>query len=190
MKLLKRSLTALSLLLIVSTANSAVVELTKGSLDALKGQSVVNMQYDFSNLTVNGYPTLDEYITFKKKKYEEYHKGQKSGEEWYKNWLYDRENVLIPRLEDVFNKKMAKCAVTGKKSPEAKYTLIFKISHYVESNAGWPYFIGYTSMYEAKVFLVETAAPETKLATIRADYLNEVGDLGGSVGNLICKYLK
>lgn len=190
MKTVQKIALVVCLITMSISSKASVVELTKGSLDALKGVSSVNIQYDYSALTVNGYPTIDEYITFKKKKFEEFHKGAKKGDEWYTNWLIDRTDVMQPRMEEVMNRKMEKCGMIAKKDPAAKYTLIVKITHYLESNAGFPYFIGYLSMFEAKVYLVETAAPDVKLATIRADYLNEIGDLGGSIGNLICKYIK
>lgn len=190
MNIFKKNILFISFLLFCQFSNASVVELIDGSLNVLKGNNLVNVQYDFSDLIVNGYPTIDEYVAFKKKKFEEFHKGAKTGEEWYKNWIYDREHVMIPRIEDVLNKKMEKCGIAAKQNAGAKYTLIIKINHYIESNAGWPYFIGVVSMFEAKIYLVETAAPEKKLAYIRADYCNEVGDLGGSIGNLICKELK
>ena len=88
------------------------------------------------------------------------------------------------------NKKLGKCGLEVKQNSGAKYTLIVKITHYIETQTGFPYFIGIPTMFEAKVYLVETSAPQTKLATIRADYLRDVGDMGGSIGNLICKNLK
>lgn len=190
MKAINKIVILICLITLGQVSNAAVVELTSGDLSPLRNAGVVNIQYDYSKLTVNGYPTIEEYITFKKKKFEEFHKGAKKGDEWYQNWLFDRTDVMQPRLQEVMNRKMEKCALVAKQDPSAKYTLIIKITHYLESNAGFPYFIGYLSMFEAKVYLVETANPEVKLATIRADYLNEVGDLGGSIGNLICKYLK
>jgi hypothetical protein len=190
MKIMKKiSLLALFMLAGFSI-KASVVELTSGDLGALRGSSEVNLVYDFSALTVSGYPTLDDYIAYKKKKYEEVYKGEKKGEEWYQNWLANRNDVFIPRFEDVLNKKLGKCNITARQKSSARYTLIIKVTHYIETNSGFPYFIGAMSMFEAKVYLVDSSAPETKLATIRADYLNEVGDLGGSIGNFICKMLK
>lgn len=190
MKTIKNSSICLLILLFAQIAKAQVIELTEGSLSAIKGSALVNVQYDFSKLTVNGYPTIEDYITYKKKKYEEFHKGTKPGSEWEQNWKVDRETVMIPRIQEVMNRKLEKCGMSTQLNASAKYTFIVKITHYLESNAGFPYFIGYVNMFEAKVYLVETANPDKKLATIRADYLKDVGDLGGSIGNLICKLLK
>lgn len=189
MKSFKKIALLLMLVLGGKAASASVVEVTSGDLSLLKGAGVINIQYDYSKLTVGGYPTLDDWIAYKKKTYET--RSGKSGDEWYKNWINSRDNVMVPRFEDVMNKKLAKSKLSvAQNTQSAKYTLVVKLTHYIEDNVGWPYFIGVMTMFEAKVYLVETQKPETILATIRADYLPEVGDLGGSIGNLIVKYTK
>lgn len=187
---MKKILSLFFMLFFVAKINASVVELTSGDLSLLRGAGVVNIQYDYTGLTVSGYPTLDDFVAFKKKKFEEKNPG-KTGDEWYKNWIYNRENIMIPRFEDVLNKKLAKAKLSvAQNTTTAKYTLVVKMTHYIEAQAGFPMYIGIPTMFEAKVFLVETAKPDVILATVRADYLKEIGDLGGSIGNLIATYAK
>lgn len=200
-----RVFTSLFFLLLSIPSNGSVIQLTSGSFDSLRGSSLLNLQFDFSSLTVSGYPTLEEYIRFKKKKYEQTFPGAK-GEDWYINWLNERESMTIPTISNGLTNKLKACRLSAKKNTDTKYTLIVKVMHYNDAknkntstltiapgaggglNVGT--YKGLTSMYEVKVFLVETAFPEKILATIRADYYNDLGELGSSIGNLICKLLK
>lgn len=120
-----RFIIVLTLVGLCSVCNAQRISQKSGGVDALKGQSVVNVEYDYSEFGVGKFATEKEYIA---KKVEEYNsKEAGKGDSWKESWVKSRENRYEPKFEELFNKGMEKKGmevVKGKK--DAKYTLIVR----------------------------------------------------------------
>lgn len=117
----------------------------------------MNVQYDYSDMSVGKFKKEEEYI---KKKKEEYNsKDEGKGEKWEADWIKDRKERFEPNFEELFNKH------GGTKIgnfPKAKYTMILKTTftepgfnvHVMRKNA----------MINAEAWIVETANPGNVIA--------------------------
>ena len=83
MKILKIA----SLLLFISVATGIVhaqrVRLADGKLDFLKGQSAVNIEFTYDNMSVGKFNKEDDYIISKKDEYNKKEPGR--GDNWAKS---------------------------------------------------------------------------------------------------------
>lgn len=92
----------------------------------LKGQTKINIEYDYENLHVwKRNQTEEEYVGIKVKEKNEKQAG--TGDTWKVNWEKAREERYKPKFEELFNKVLEKASVTaGAGVSGAKYTLIVK----------------------------------------------------------------
>ena len=142
-------------------------KLKSGDPKVLKGQSLVNLHFDYSKVAVGKFKSEGEYIANGIE--ERNRKKAGSGDEWAEKWKSDRKEKFEPVFRDEFNDVLQGFDVKGKTDAvEAKYTLIcyttfiepgFNASMAI-SFAKQPAFIDMT------VELVETSKPGIILATI------------------------
>ena len=142
-------------------------KLKSGEAKVLKGQNLVNLQFDYSKVAVGKFKSEDEYMASGIA--ERNKKIAGSGDEWAEKWKSDRKEKFEPAFQDEFNDALKSFNVKGKSGAvEAKYTLIcyttfvepgFNASMAV-SFAKKPAFIDMT------VDIVETSKPGTIIATI------------------------
>jgi hypothetical protein len=179
-------------------------KLKSGSFSDLKGQSELNLQYDYSNLKV-GKKAEADYV---KEGIEERNKKKEgSGEVWAQAWVNDRDTRYEPMFEKNINGSIGKCGLTAKENAtNAKYTLIIRIT-FIEP--GFQSGVGVSKPAYINILadLVETANPGTVLGTIdypKIESVNMMGydfdtgsriqscfDRGGDgLGKAICKMLK
>jgi hypothetical protein len=111
---------AILLLLISSLAIAQRVEVTDGSLDALKGIKKMNIRYDYNDMSV-GKKSEKDYVDEKTDAYNKKEAGK--GDKWAKDWKADREGRYEPSFEEGFNKNGD---IQVGYNPKEKYTLIFK----------------------------------------------------------------
>ena len=92
----------------------------------LKGQTKINIVYDYSDLHVwKRDKTEKEYVELKVKEKNEKEAG--SGDKWKVNWEKARDDRYKPKFEQLFNKTLAKYSVTGGEGLKgAKYTVTVK----------------------------------------------------------------
>ncbi|MBO9733109.1 MAG: hypothetical protein J7623_30995 [Chitinophaga sp.] len=129
MKLIPRTLSLVTLLAIGVSASAQKIKLVEGSLGVLKGQTQMNVIYNYDSLGVGKFANEADYI---EKKVTEYNKKEPGrGDSWVKAWKSDRARRFEPKFNDLFNEygdlKLGK-------SKKAKYTLILKTT-FVEP--GW-----------------------------------------------------
>ncbi len=132
MKAIKLFTTTLALVLITSSlfAQKPVVE---GKLNFLKGQKVINVQYDYDRMSVGKYKDSKKYVAEKVKEKNKDEAG--SGNEWKRKWIDDRESRFQPKFEELINKYLADKGVKVVPNAEdAEYTLILKTTH---TEPGW-----------------------------------------------------
>ena len=198
----------ISILLLIGlffTAGGSIFaqKIKSGSLDALKGQNIVNLQYDYSDMAVGKFKQEADYVA---KRTEDMNKKEAgSGDKWAEAWVNDRSARFHPMFEKNFNGKASQCGITGKEDPSAEYTLIIK-TIFTEPgyNVGISRMNAYINMI---VELVKTSDPTNILAEIEYKKVQSVNmggydfDTGGriqscydragdGIGKLVCKAIK
>lgn len=153
---------ALTLLLVLSATivKAQKVKLESGNLKALASVSAINVEYDYSQMSVGKYKKEEDYISRKKADYNKKEEGR--GEQWEQAWIADRSNRFQPQFEELFEKHSGKEIGAY---PEAKYTMIFKTTR---TEPG--YNIGISrknAEIDAIVYIVETANRNKVIATFR-----------------------
>jgi hypothetical protein len=94
-----------------------------GSLDFIKGQQVILVKYDYSNIGVGKFDKEDDYITQKVADYNKKEAG--TGDKWKEGWFNDRQTRYAPKFEELFNKGMeSKNLKCSQNASEAKYEMI------------------------------------------------------------------
>jgi len=176
-------------------------KIKSGSLSSLKGQSTVNLQYEYGGLKVGKLAEAD-YI--KKGIVDRNKKQAGSGDTWAEAWQNDKSARFQPMFEKNLNAKLGGCGLTVKENAtDAAYTLVVHIN-FIEP--GFQSGVGPSkpAMVNMVVDLVETSNPGTVVGAIdypkiqsvnMAGYDFDTGsrimscfDRGGdSLGKFICK---
>jgi hypothetical protein len=153
----------------------AQVKLVSGDVKVLKGQAVVNLQYDYSKMAVGKYKTEKEYVD--KRVAEMNKKKPGDGDRWATEWVSDRADKFQPLLEKNLNQHLQKSNVTCKENAtDAKYTLII---HTLYTEPGYNVGVSRMNAYiKVQVDLVETANPGTILASMMLKKENSVNMMG------------
>src|SRR6056297_966360 len=105
MKLVKILLAGL-LIMGVSTTKAQKINIVEGDLGFLKGESVVNLEYDYSDMSVGKFENEEDYIAKKKTEYNEKEAGR--GDKWEESWVEDRGTKFQPMFEELLNKYTGK----------------------------------------------------------------------------------
>jgi len=171
----------------------------------LKGQSLVNIQYDYSKMKVGKYENEEAYIadgTADRNK-----KKAGSGDEWATKWRTDKEERFQPMFEKNFNGKINDCGLAGKpNATDAPYTIIVRVTGLeqgFQSGVG----VSKPAYINLVVEIVDSKAPDKALAVIeypKCQSVNMMGydydtgsrvmscfdRAGDDIGKLICKNLK
>jgi hypothetical protein len=118
---MKKLLTLSTLLLLAfsGTLRAQKIKVTEGSIDAIKSETSLNIEYTYDSMKVGKYDHEADYVA---KKTEEYNKKEAGkGDNWAKSWVDDRKYRFEPKFEESFTENSGKT-----KDKSAKYTLIFK----------------------------------------------------------------
>lgn len=95
-----------------------------GDLSFLKGQTELNIKYDFSDFQVGGFASEGEY---KKKKIKEYNEKEKGrGDTWENSWERDKKERFPNKFEELFDKGLTGKIHAAQNNEKATYTLIIK----------------------------------------------------------------
>jgi hypothetical protein len=132
-----------------------------GSVAVLKGQTTLNVEYDYSNFGVGKFENEADFVS---KKVEEHNaKEAGKGDEWKEGWISARENRYEPKFEELFNKgaeKLGLKVVGGDKT--AKYTLIVRTTFLEPGfNVG---VMRKPASVNFEFDIVETASPSKKVS--------------------------
>ncbi|TSA25676.1 MAG: hypothetical protein D4R67_09615 [Bacteroidetes bacterium] len=150
-------------------------KIKSGSFAALQGQTVVNLEYDYSNMAVGKFKKEADYVA--KRTADMNKKEAGSGDTWAQAWVNDRSARFHPMFEKNFNGNADKCGLTGKEAAsDAKYTLIIR-TIFTEPgfNVGVTRQNAYINML---VDLVETADPGKVLGSIEYKNVQSVNMMG------------
>ena len=172
MKLKKLLLTTL-LTGIVASGFSQKITILDGSLAPLKGEKILNIEYDWSGISVGKFPKEEDYIAKKTSEYNEKEAGK--GDNWANSWNGDKTGRFQPEFENLFNKYTGKLGLYLGNEKTSKYTAIVKTT-FIE-----PGFNVYVTKKPASVDLlikiVETDNKDNVVATIVSK-----GNLGRTYG--------
>ena len=136
------------------------VKVTEGSIDAIKGETSINLEFTYDNMKVGKFDHEADYIA---KKTDDYNKKEAGkGDTWAKAWVDDRKYRFEPKFEELFTEYSDKT-----KDKNAKYTLIFKT---IFTEPG--YNVGVmrkNAKIDAIVLIVETANRNNVVAKLTVD---------------------
>lgn len=152
-------LLSLSFVLTTCIFSQSFAQKTKvyeGNFKALKGETMVNVEYDYSNTSVGKFDKEQDYLDEKVQEKNEEESG--SGDSWLIKWKSDREERFEPKFEELMNEYLSKDGVKVGKYPDAKYTLILKTTH---TEPGWNVGVMRKSAHiNADIWLVETGSED------------------------------
>jgi hypothetical protein len=129
MKTLKISLVlALAVSLGGATGWAQNIKLQSGSLDFLKGETSLNVEYVYEGLSV-GKMAEPAYIAEKVAELNKKEAGK--GDAWLVSWKSDRQERYQPKFELLLNKQFTekKIALNAGAHAEAKFTLVLKTTN-------------------------------------------------------------
>lgn len=146
----------------IAAANAQKVVSTSGDLSFLKGQTELNVVYDYSTLEVGNFPSEQSY---KDKKIADYNKKEAGrGEKWSESWDRDKTVRYPEKFEELINKGLSKNGIhVAQNNEAAKYTLIVK-TRFIEPG----YNVGVSSM-PASVNLDYIFVEKDNTATVLAN---------------------
>lgn len=106
--------------ILVFTSYSQKIAQKSGSLDPLKGQTIVEVQFTYNDMTVGKMSEVD-YI--QRKKDEADKRDGDGGEKWLGAWISDRANRFEPKFVLLFN-KYSKALQTVENNEAANYIML------------------------------------------------------------------
>lgn len=118
---------------VMNTVSAQKVVTKSGNLKPIKGQKVVNVAFDWSEITIGKKNmTEDEYIKYKTDQKNEKEAG--TGDDFEEKWTADKEKFYYPKFIELLNEGVDAYNMTFKEGAEAEYTLTVKVKHFDE---GW-----------------------------------------------------
>ncbi|HNX87264.1 MAG TPA: hypothetical protein PKN12_10075 [Bacteroidales bacterium] len=165
----------LAAVFILSASNLFAQKIKSGDVTVLKGQTLINLRYDYSDMAVGKYKSESDYVANRTQDMNKKQSG--SGDQWAQSWVNDRAARFQPMFEKNFNGKLEEVGVTAKEgASDAKYTLILRT---VFTEPGFNVGVTRRNAYiDVMVDLVETAQPDKVIATIEMKGLQSVNMMG------------
>jgi hypothetical protein len=183
----KSFLIIISLLLTPSISIFAQCRLTSGDLSVLKGQSNVNLTYDYSHMATGKFKSDSEYVASKTKDMNKKKAG--SGDDWAVKYKSDRESRFQPAFERNINMLVEHVQLFFRENANnAKYTMIVRTTFLEQGGfnpTGFgPRHSGYISLV---VDIVESSNPSKTIASIemKKEEGHSMGDLDVDTGTRI-----
>jgi hypothetical protein len=133
------------------------VELLRGDLRVIKGQTSFNIKFDYDSILVGNTPEKS-YLEEKRRAWEAREPGK--GDAFVKQWFADRQK----RYEPAFIANFEHFCRAKLNDPQATYTLILK-THTMEG--GWDVGVStHSGEISGELWVVETAAPDHVVARV------------------------
>ena len=153
-------------------AQAQDIELVKGDITVLKGQSSVLITFVYDGMDVAG--LTEEY--YLKQKKTEYRKPAE-GDKFIAQWKADFKDKHEPKFIDQFNIGMRRLKLNAVKDDTSKYTMIVTTNKiepgfYASSGRGF----NRETYVNLTVNIVESAKPENILATIKSERVIGMGN--------------
>lgn len=172
----------LILALLFSTGIALGQKIKTGSLQALKGQSGINLQYDYSAMAVGKFDNEADYL--KKGIADRNAKEPGTGEIWAEKWKAAKTGKYQPAFEEDFNKQANDCGLSGATNPSAGYTLVIHVTYVEQGVETIVMGTAKQASIDLTVDLVETTAPDKVLATVVLESVKPKSSPSVSVGGV------
>lgn len=157
---LKATLLVMTAACLSLNALAQKIKLKEGSLDALKSETSINIEFTYDNMAVGKFDKEADYINKKKSEYNAKEAGR--GDRWEKAWIDDRKNRFEPNFIELFTKHSELS-----ENKKAKYTLIF---HTTFTEPGFNVYVTRkNASIDAEVLIVETANKSNVIAKLTLD---------------------
>jgi hypothetical protein len=178
----KIGITMLTLALLLGSGVIFGQKLKSGDLTVLKGQTTINLQYDYSAMAVGKFATEAEYL--KKGTDDRNAKEPGTGDAWAAKWNTGKTEKYQPAFEEDFNKQAEGCGITGKTDPSAKYTLILHVTYVEQGVETVVMGTAKAASINMQVDLIETSTPDKVLASIALDAVKAKTSHSTTVGGI------
>ena len=136
------------------------IKVTEGSLDVLKNEKEVNIEYAYDNMKVGKFDNEADYVKSRTAELNKKEAGR--GDTWAKAWVADRKSRFEPKFDELFAKTTAMMIGT-----KAKYTIIFNTTF---TEPGFNVGVMKKNAYiDGEVTIVETADKSKVVAKATID---------------------
>ena len=110
---------------IFSSGYAQKIKMKTGKLDPIKGQTTINVEYDYEGMGVGKFKTQEEYLEEGAKKRDEKEAG--TGQKFKDSWYNAQKEKYPAKFEELMNKGLEGLGITvAQNSADAKYTFIVK----------------------------------------------------------------
>jgi len=153
---------ALTTMIGCSVGYGGIIKLRSGTVDFLKGETRVNVEYSYDGMAVGKFAREQDYLDKKVADYNAKEPGK--GDRWRQNWVNDRALRFQPKFEELINHHLAarKTSLQFGSFKDAKYTLILRTTF---TEPGWNVTIAARPAYmSAEATFVETQNRANPLA--------------------------
>jgi hypothetical protein len=107
-----------------TTSFAQKIKMVSGDLKFLKGETKVNIKYDWSGMKVG---KMEESVYVSQKVEEKNKKEAGTGDTWKGKWEADKTDKFEPKFEELLNKYLDDKGMTaGQDTTGTKYTIILK----------------------------------------------------------------
>jgi len=135
------------------------VKVTEGSIDAIKGETSINLEFTYDNMKVGKFDKEEDYVSKKKEEYNKKEEGR--GDKWAKEWVADRQERFEPKFIELFTKYSNRTI-----NKDAKYTIIFKTTFTEPGFYFGSSLIRKYAQIDGEAWIVETANKSNVIAKI------------------------
>lgn len=127
MKNIKLLLLFTLIVLMPNISSAQKVKITDGKIPSFSAERTVQVEFDYSDMTV-GKKDEAEYVAEKVKEKNEDEAGK--GDEWHKRWVADREERFEGKFIELFNKQVKDKGLKMSTSADnAKYKMHVRTTH-------------------------------------------------------------
>lgn len=174
---MKKSLFA-ALFFMTGLASAQDMDIKSGDLSVLKGEKEVNVEFDYSKLTLlKDKKAESEYVTDRQKELNE--KARGNGDTWKKKWNGAKDGIWQPKFVELVNTvltKEKKDVMFQEGLSSAKYTLVVEV---LWIYPGWDVsMMKQPAKVTTNLKIVETANKSKVVAEVSSE--NAPGDQWGS----------
>ncbi len=122
---MKKIIAFVAVALSVMTMSAQKIKVVSGDITVLKGQSELDVVFDYSGMGVGKFKSEEEYVIKKIKDYNKKEAGR--GDKWAKAWVEDRNSRFEPKFLTLFNEHiLEKINAAEDNASKAKYQMIVK----------------------------------------------------------------
>lgn len=140
------------------------VQLKSGSLEFLRNEKLINMEYTYENMRVGAFVKEEDYLAKRSAEIDKKEPGR--GKLWRQAWIDDRTRRFQPKFEDLLNKYVSKGGMDLRfgNFKDAKHTLVLNTS-FIEPgfNVG---IMRRPAIIDTEATFVETQNRVNKLAVV------------------------